>query len=192
MIEQLLIVQSKLQRIDRLYAINALRGDMLEVLKIKKEELSNYIRVNNYKNRNSVAENSHLAYYLLEIMQLVTLSRGFVDLYNEYSHSEVNIINISECIQKLNDLLRFAILYENNIYGIIYPLVHFIEDMIRDTSGNLDQLSKLVFTYTKRELTFSFYKIEQNVGKLTERFKRNKSVVGMLKGVRKTCIAVFD
>lgn len=34
--EQLLIVQSKLQRMDRLYAINALRGDMLEVLKIKK------------------------------------------------------------------------------------------------------------------------------------------------------------
>lgn len=100
--EQLLIVQSKLQRIDRLYAINALRGDMLEVLKTKKEELSNYIRVNKYKNRNSEAENSHLAYYLLErIMQLVTLSRGFIDLYNEYSHSEVNIINIAECIQKL-------------------------------------------------------------------------------------------
>lgn len=30
--EQLLMVQSKLQRIDRLYAINSLRGDMLEVL----------------------------------------------------------------------------------------------------------------------------------------------------------------
>lgn len=67
--------------------------------------------------------------------------------------------------------------------------------MIRDTSGIPDQLSKLVFTYTKRELTFSLYKIEQNVGKLTERFKRNKTVVGMLKGVRETCtayIAVFD
>lgn len=59
-------------------------------------------------------------------MQLVTLSRGFIDLYNEYSHSEVNIINIAECIQKLNDLLRFAILYENNIYGLTYPLVQFI------------------------------------------------------------------
>lgn len=186
--EDLRFVHKKLQNNNRFLTTNALRSDLLQAVKIKRDELltmdlypSDNINVKAYVHILS-ARSAFIE--LNRIIKVTSLSRGFAELYDEYKDDDVKLDIIIEYIDKAYNILKVEKTHEDGIYVAVYKLLQRIEDITIGVSENADTLPTFSFEVFKWNIPLILDLINQKTKLFTDSYqphnrKRKRSMLSI-------------
>lgn len=196
--EEVLLVYKKLQNKHRFLTVNALRSDLLKVVTIKIDELVSIIHPTGNIGVKAYPHivNARSAFTeFTRISKLTTLSRGFVEVYNEYKHNDTQLDTIIEYIDKVYSILHFEKKHEDTIYVFVYQLLQRIEDIILSAFENSEKVSILAFEISKWNIPLMLNRIKKMSKQLPDSYQAKGypvHIIEYLGGASSAFTGVFE
>lgn len=196
--EGVLLVYKKLQSKHRFLTVNALRSDLLKVVKIKLDELVSIIHPTGnirFKAYQHIVNSRSAFAEFTRISQITKLSRGFVEVYNEHKHNDTQLDIIIEYIDKVYSILNVEKKREDSIYVFVYQILQRIEDVILSAFENPDKVSTLACEISKWNIPLILNSIRRKSKPFPDSYQAKDypvHIIDYLGGASSALTAVFE
>ncbi|KAF8789764.1 hypothetical protein HNY73_007677 [Argiope bruennichi] len=127
--------------------------------------------------------------------QAVQLGSLLVDIYNKHKNDQEKVDTITDAIQKTDEKIKKLKEYEEQIYEVISPTLHSMENNLQDVASKLEAKSQASLEVTKWKVQSALRDMKLQMQQLTEGFQVKDSLarcIEKLEEVMTTLINVYD
>lgn len=130
--------------------------------------------------------------FLYHIERILSVTELSIDIYNQFKRDDERLEAVNEAIESLKDQLNMWKAHEQNIYNIVFPQIHEIEDMYNAMVMGLSGKSSMEFNTEKWAIQNMLRDVKVLFRKMSKDFNVQDALVRCIEKIDEGITVLID